>query len=947
MQKSFNAFTVTLLLVLLGLPFVGIAQNKLDIAVRLDEDNRLLTIQQDVTFLNTSSDTLDVIYFNDWANSFASKRSGLGIRFEENYDRRFHLAPEEDRGSSKINNIIDENFRNLKFKRLPDAEDILRVNLNKPLLPGQAQKIKMNYNIRVPDSKFTGYGVLNNGDYNLKYWFIAPAVYDGTWQYYSNKNLDDLFMAPTDFSIDFSFQSDFTLINELDMQPEEFSANAQFKTVHLEGDNRNNTTIYLRKKSEFDSTETDAFTVVTNIKDRKVIPEREAIIIDKITGFLTEKLGNYPFDKLVISVIDYRDNPVYGLNQLPDFLSPFPEDFKYELKILKTTIDNYVDRTLYINPRKDRWIADAIKMYTMMQYMDHYYPNLKVVGTLNRYWLARQFHLSEMEFNEQFNLLYLHMARMNLDQPLKTPSDSLIKFNKNIANAYKAGSGFNYLSEYLSDQIMEESIDEFYSQNKLKLTSSKVFEAILREKAPKNLDWFFNDFVSTRKTIDFKFNEVKRRGDSIAIEVRNKTKAKVPVPVYAMYKDSLISKTWVEPFVGEKDTVIYAPGADRVVLNKEGFIPEFNRRNNYKKVNPFLGVNKPFQFKLFQDLEDPAKNQVFFMPVAEYNFYDGLKLGAKMYNKTILQKPFSYKIEPQYGLKSNQLTGSAGFSYTQNLDEGNLFAIRFGAGGSLSSYAPDALYKTFSPFLTFAFRETDFRSDRRQYLTVRNINIYREESNVIENDAPNYSVFNVQYTNSSPGVINALTYSADFELSQKFSKFSVTAKYRRVFLNNRQLDLRFFGGTFLYNDTRARGDYFSFALDRPTDYLFSYNYYGRSEDTGIYSQQLIMAEGGFKSKLDTPFGNQWLTSINASTTLWSFIHGYVDFGLVKNESDPARFLYDSGIRTVLVEDYFELFFPVYSSKGWEIAQPDYDQKIRFIVTLDLRTMLKLFTRKWY
>ena len=138
--------------------------------------------------------------------------------------------------------------------------------------------------------------------------------------------------------------------------------------------------------------------------------------------------------------------------------------------------------------------------------MDHFYPNLKVVGTLNRYWIARQFHLADLEFNEQYNLLYMHMARMNLDQPLTTPSDSLIKFNKNIANAYKAASGINYLSEYLSDAIIEESLDEFYLENKLKLTSSKTFEAILRSKTDKDLDWFFEDFVNSRKIIDYKFN---------------------------------------------------------------------------------------------------------------------------------------------------------------------------------------------------------------------------------------------------------------------------------------------------------------------------------------------------------------------------------------------------------------------------------------------------------
>ena len=49
--------------------------------------------------------------------------------------------------------------------------------------------------------------------------------------------------------------------------------------------------------------------------------------------------------------------------------------------------------------------------------------------------------------------------------------------------------------------------------------------------------------------------------------------------------------------------------------------------------------------------------------------------------------------------------------------------------------------------------------------------------------------------------------------------------------------------------------YFDFALDHPTDYLFQYNYIGRSETTGIYSQQFIPAEGGFKSQFDNPYSD--------------------------------------------------------------------------------------------
>jgi hypothetical protein len=49
----------------------------------------------------------------------------------------------------------------------------------------------------------------------------------------------------------------------------------------------------------------------------------------------------------------------------------------------------------------------------------------------------------------------------------------------------------------------------------------------------------------------------------------------------------------------------------------------------------------------------------------------------------------------------------------------------------------------------------------------------------------------------------------------------------------------------LYNNSNS--DFFSFALDRPTDYLFDYGY--GDLKVVVFSQQLILAEGGFKSKL--------------------------------------------------------------------------------------------------
>ena len=226
------------------------------------------------------------------------------------------------------------------------------------------------------------------------------------------------------------------------------------------------------------------------------------------------------------------------------------------------------------------------------------------------------------------------------------------------------------------------------------------------------------------------------------------------------------------------------------------------------------------------------------------------------------------------------------------------------------------------------------------------MNVRRDQNPVAPLLQPDYNVFNVKYSYSNPNFLKHLTASLDYQLSDKFSKVSITAEYRKLFTNNRQINLRFFSGAFLYNDAGPTIISVSL-LDRPTDYLFDYNYYGRSQGSGLFSQQIIVAEGGFKSQLQPEYANEWLATVNASTNIWKWIYAYGDIGIVKNRGENGEFLFDSGVRVSLVQDYFELFFPVYSSLGWELGQPDYDQRIRFIVALDLNTLIRLFTRRWY
>lgn len=924
------------------------SQNKIDLKAEFDIENKSIKIVETITYQNTSKDTLKTIYLNDWNNSYSTKTTALATRIADEYKNDFHLAKNEDRGFSVVTSI-QQNDAVLTFSPLKNQMDVLQVNLLKAAAPNTSYTITLEYRVQIPNSKFTSYGITDSGDLNLRYWYFTPAIYDGNWHYYSNKDLDDLYIPKADVTLDLKYPKGYKATSELDVV--ELTELNGVQNLKLAGKDRVNTKLFLSKFSTFNTIKGDNFAIVSNIDDAGLEIIDKVLITEKVSKFLLKNFDAYPHEKLLLSKIDYAKDPVYGLNFLPNFIKPYPDNFEYELKLLKIALHNYLENTLLINPRKEQWLFDGIQIYYTINYVNENYPNMKFLGSISDYWAVRPFHAADMKFNDKYTLAYMLMARTNRDQPLTMAKDSLLKFNKNIANKYKAGIGLQYLDEFVNGDVVENTIETFLKTNKLKPTSTKAFETLLKSNTDKNIDWFFSEYIATRKKIDFKIKKVTKTEDSITLTIKNKRDNSMPVSLYSLNNDSIISKIWLENISGSKTITLPRNGANKLALNYENNIPENNLRDNWKSLKGFFFNNKPLQLRIFQDIEDPHYNQVFLMPIVEFNnIYDGLTLGLRAYNKTVLRKLFNYSIEPQYAIKSKTFTGGASVFKTHYLENNNLYAINYGISGSYKSYAENLFVSKIQPSVSFRFREdSDLRSNKRQTLRFRYLDINRDQdaNNILTNSEPNYSVFNARYTNSNNNLIKYSSWYSDFQVAKNFSKLAFNYEYRRLFESNRQLNIRFYTGAFIENNMPSDTNYFSFALDRPSDYLFDYSYLGRSEASGIFSQQYIEAEGGFKSKLDTPFANQWISTINTSTTLWNYVLLYGDIGLVKNKHRPAHVVYDSGIRINLVTDYFEIYLPVYSNLGWEMGQENYDQKIRFKFTLDPQALLGLFRRRWF
>jgi hypothetical protein len=937
--KKFNLkkFLSILLLLFIGCILSHGQENSIAIEAKLNADDSKLFIKQEIVYINTSDSILSTIYLHNWANSFKDRTTPLSKRFIKDFRKDLYFAKEENLGKTTIENIA-LNFENARFTELENKADILEVHLKKPLTANESIIISLTYTVKIPSAKFTGYGKTKEG-FHLRFWYIAPAVYNQGWNLMSNLNIDDLYEKATDFTITLDLPEEYILESNL------YQYKTDEENVHryyLEGKKKTDIILGINKKTLLKTFKTNDITISTDVFNEEINDQAATEILNRELQFIETFLGKYPHKELYIDKITQSKDPIYGLNQLPAFLRPFSDTFKWDITMFKALSRKYIENTLLLNKRKDHWFLEGLQNYLMIEYIEKFYPDTKLLGKVSNYWFIRSFNFSKLGFNDKYPFVYQYISRQFLDQSLNTPADSLSNFNRKIANKYKAGLGFRYLKGFLGDSILKHSIRDFYQKNQSKTTSSLDFQQILSAKTAKNIDWFFNDFIKTNKKIDHTIDKVLIIEDSLEVTIRNKRNITTPVLLYGLKDKEIKFKKWITDAEDSKTVTIPKNGINKIALNYENLYPEINTLDNWKDLQDKI-FNKPLKFSLIKDIEDPYYNQIFYEPNISYNFYNGLILGARLHNKPIIARNLELSFAPSYATKSNTLIGSFSALYNQYFEKTPIYKIMYGVAGQTLDYAPDLSYRSFVPFVNVIFKRKDLRDATQESISAKLLHIDKEiPFDQIKTDEDNYSVFSLSYNYINPDIIEEFRYNFSFEYAENFSKIATDLRFRSLSTSNTQLDFRVFAGVFLHNE--SVGDYFSFGLDRANDYLFQLNYFGRSEDSGPFSQQYIIAEGGFKSVLPTRFANQYMLSFNSSIGLWRWVEFYNDVAFLKNRNNPIYFGYNNGIRLNFIHNILEVYFPLYSNNGWEVSQEAYPEQIRFTLTGNISSIFNFFRR---
>jgi len=489
------------------------AQHTNTIEATLVEKNHTIFVQQKLTYHNTTGIALDTLYFNDWNSAYSKNKT-------------------EDRGYTNIKHVLTHTNDSIYWQRT-EKYDILQLTLPHSIQPDETIELFFSYEVDLPNSKFTKYGHGYRGGYYLKDWYLTPAVYDKGWKLYSNKNINDQYTYATDTEINFKYPEGLYLASNYNAINKSNISNGQFAL--LKAKQRKNCDIILTPKNAFSTHKIKSLQITTDIENKKFNEIKQGISINKVSNFILENLGEYPHENLLVAEIDYNKAPLYGLGLLPKFIRPYKEEFQFEIKFLKTALNQFVEETLYLDKRKERWVYDSIVVYLMIKYIDENYPNQKYTGKLSKVWGFRSYNLAKIDFNDQYHLLQMVSVLRNDNQSLVTSNDSLTKWNTKIANSYKAGLGLSYLGEYVGYEAINNSINEFYNENVLSpdLNATK-FEETLTKNAPKDINWYFKEYLAEQTNIDFKIKKVNTTKDSIQFTIKNKTGSNVPVSLFGL-----------------------------------------------------------------------------------------------------------------------------------------------------------------------------------------------------------------------------------------------------------------------------------------------------------------------------------------------------------------------------------------------------------------------------
>ncbi len=976
------------------------------IEVQLDDVRNELNAAETIEYTNNSTTVLTYIYFHLWPNAYKNTGTALANQLLAQGNTLFYYSKEEDKGY--IDQLdFKVNGHSVVFLSDSPAIDIGKLILNEPLKPGGKILITTPFHVRIPNGMFSRMGH-EGQQYQITQWYPKPAVFDKEgWhpipyldqgEFYSEfGSFDVAITLPKNYVVgatgDLQEEEEKQWINEKAMktaQIENFStedsfpkSDTQTKTIHYKQDRIHDFAWFCDKRYNILKSEVELPNSHRKVLTWVLFTNGQAHLWRNATSYVNDALyyyslwnGDYPYDNC--TAVDGALSAGGGM-EYPNItiINATADAFSLDDVITHEVGHNWFYGMLGSNERRHAWMDEGINTFYENRYIATKYPNAKLTGGVPRHDF---FDLARYPHSYENYLTYVISAAKNEDQPCDYPSEKYTKLNYGADVYAKTGLAFAYLMAYLGQGTMDEAMQRYFETWKFKHPQPEDLRKIMEEVSGKNLSWFFDDLLETTKKLDYKILSSKRLENGLyEIVLKNMGQIKGPVSVTGIQSDSARTQFWYEGFDREK-TIYFPPGwhpGDKTVNNGYGEengsfhseyydkfkidfsenMPEINRDNNTLKTHGLFKKTEPLRFQPLLSLDNPDKTQIYYCPTIGWNNYNKFMLGMAFYNITLPEKRFEYVLDPMYGFGNRDLAGYG--SVFLNFHPDNLFQkISLGLNAVRFAYATDPSimnYTKFAPQLEFTFRNKEATSNIKQTLKFRSVTILKDAYNpdagfsipLYLMTSRNYPINQILFTRENSRVINPYRVLVNLEQSVDFVKTSLEANYELTYKRKgKSFDVRFFAGAFL-NSSGPNAGLYSFKTSGWTgsqDYLYDNVFLGRTETSGVLSQQFVENDGAFKIPVSVGQTTQWMTALNLKSSIPGIlpIRLYADFGVTAPDARLNNvLLYEAGIDLCIAKNIFEVYFPIPQllcsdfRNELQLNNISYKEQIRFTLNLNL------------
>ncbi|MDP2453550.1 MULTISPECIES: aminopeptidase [unclassified Kaistella] len=927
------------------LVFVGVSaqQDTITISAKVAENSKLVSVNQEIIYFNNTALPLKKIKLLNWVSAYQKRNTPLLKRTLQNRESELYFANPEELGNTTELQI---KINSSDWEYLSGNDENIYYPLYQELKPGESIKIFLKYNLHLPDEKFTTYGI-GEKQFSLKYFFIVPDAFEDENQspkYY--RNIEENQSPGNYWKINFELPTYY------------------FADSNLERTQGNSFEGKLNKDPEFLISKKINDRITTQIDGQKIeidfgysltATEKQNLefYLPLQLHFIKNKIGNLP-NKIFISEKFRKDEDFTGIDDLKFWkfhYKLFKDSEQTDLNYFSILSKAIVQRTVIFNKSNDHWLMNGLKTYLEIQYLDRYYKDRKLLGDLPDEFKffglkpLKIFQLSKLQLNERYGLAYQYIVAQNLDQKISEPFEDLSNFNASAISHFEMGSLFSFIAEKMGQENFDDFLMHYFTQYSGKSVDQKVFLDELSLASGYSSD-FLEHFIEQKNRVNIKLKRYRKLGDDFQVKVIKNTTQTIPFKIETEEKSGGKQTFWFDTDDSKKvvDYNIPQSNAEKIVINDNYIFPEINFRDNYLYTKGFFANTKKIKLKVFKDIPNPEYNEIYVNPRLNFNAYDKVLFGINFKNASLFDRKLQYSFTPYFSSGTGQLAGSGGVAYSFQPANSFYRSLDFGVSASHFHYDYDLTYRKIGTFVGINFAK-DPRSDIGRSIGFSYNYLEKDlDPTKITTEYGKYNLWNLGYGYSDRTLIHERSMNANFQWMEDFQKISTELSYRWEFAEDKKISMRFFGGYFITNNTK--NSLFNYGISRVSNYAFSYGLLGQSATSGLFAQQLIVAEGGFKSYLGTT-ANQWITAVNVDSHVWRWFNVYADAGVYKNKNKNAEFIWDSGVKVKVIPDFLEVYFPIQSSLGFEPSFKDYGQRIRFTLVLNFNAITGYFRRGWF